>query len=388
MTHLTQDEVRTLAGFRADEAPVVSLYLDVDGRSHPRPRDYEAEFGHLLRRAKGPAGHNGYHPADKDLRKIESCVKAGFDRSRTRGVAIFSCTQAGLWRVIELPVSVRSRLTINQTPQVRQLEAVLDEYERFGVLLVDRQRTRLLVFELGQLVDKSELVDELPRHEDDGGEFERDHVRDHVAAYAHRHVRRAAQVAFAVHKDQPFDHLIVSAPDEMLNEVEHELHSYLRERIAARLSLPTTARDEDIRVAALDVEERLRRDRQAALITRLRDAVGAGDAAWVSGEASAVKRGAQGVVGLDPVLTAVVERRVETLVVSDGYEAPGWRCPVCQYLGTRGRRCPVCSEAMKAVDDVVEAAVEEALVQSCRIAVCAGNADLDVLGRIGALLRF
>jgi hypothetical protein len=292
-----------------------------------------------------------------------------------------------LWRVIELPVPVRSRLTINQTPQVRQLEAVLDEYERFGVLLVDRQRTRLLVFEFGQLVDKSELLEQLPRHEDDGGEFERDHVRDHVAAYAHRHLRRAAQVAFAMHQDRPFDHLILSAPDEMLHELEHELHSYLRERIAARLTLATTARDEDIRQAALEVEDRLRRDRQAALVARLRDAVGAGDAAWVSGEVSP-KRGAQGVVGLDAVLAAVVERRVDTLMVSDGYEAPGWRCPACLYLGTRGRRCPVCSTAMEAVDDVVEEAVEEALVQSCRISVCTGNADLDVLGRVGALLRF
>jgi peptide chain release factor subunit 1 len=43
---------------------------------------------------------------------------------------------------------------------------------------------------------------------------------------------------------------------------------------------------------------------------------------------------------------------------------------------------------MDPVDDVVEEAVEEALAQSCRVTVCAGNADLDVLGRIGALLRY
>jgi hypothetical protein len=43
---------------------------------------------------------------------------------------------------------------------------------------------------------------------------------------------------------------------------------------------------------------------------------------------------------------------------------------------------------MDQVDDVVEEAVEEALNQSCRLAICRGDADLDVLGRIGALLRF
>jgi len=38
--------------------------------------------------------------------------------------------------------------------------------------------------------------------------------------------------------------------------------------------------------------------------------------------------------------------------------------------------------------DVVEEAVEEALAQSCEVEICVGNADLDVLGGIGALLRY
>ena len=43
---------------------------------------------------------------------------------------------------------------------------------------------------------------------------------------------------------------------------------------------------------------------------------------------------------------------------------------------------------MQRVDDVVEEAIEAALNQSVRVAQCDGSADLDVLGRIGALLRF
>ena len=52
------------------------------------------------------------------------------------------------------------------------------------------------------------------------------------------------------------------------------------------------------------------------------------------------------------------------------------------------QRCPACSGEMDLVGDVVEEAVEEALVQGCRVEVCVENADLDVVGGIGALLRF
>ena len=33
-------------------------------------------------------------------------------------------------------------------------------------------------------------------------------------------------------------------------------------------------------------------------------------------------------------------------------------------------------------------AIEDAIAQSCEVEVCVGNADLDVLGQIGALLRY
>ena len=101
-----------------------------------------------------------------------------------------------------------------------------------------------------------------------------------------------------------------------------------------------------------------------------------------------MRSGGSGAAGLDAVLGALVARRVDTLLVSEGFEAPGWRCPGCAWVGTRGRRCPLCGTDMDEVSDVVEEAVEEALAQACKVAVCRGNADLDVMGRIGALLRF
>lgn len=371
MAPLSQDVIRSLAAFKGGDDPVVSVYLDVDGRRYVRPRDYELHLEDLLRRAGGQA--NGRAPVE-DLRRIEAHVKAGLDRHRTRGLALFSCAPGGLWHVVELPVPVRNQVVVNATPHIRQLEGVLDNNERFGVLLADRQRARMFVFELGELVDKSEAFDALPRHEDDRGDWDKDHVRDHTAEAAHQHLKRAAEVAFSVFRAQDLDHLIVGAPDEIANELERLLHPYLKERLAARIGVPVAAADPVIIAAALGVEAGVGRQKQARLVGRLRDAVGAGNG---------------GVAGLAPVLAALVERRVETLLVSDGFESPGWRCHTCDHVAVRGPACPVCpSTTMTKVDDVVEEAVEEALGQSCRVEVVVGDADLDVLGRIGALLRF
>lgn len=371
MAALTQDAIRSLAGFKGRNAPVVTLYLDVDGRRYVRPKDYEAHLDSLLRQAGTLT--NGHAPAVHDLQKIEAYVKGGIDRSRTRGLAVFSCAAHDFWEVVELPVPVRNQLVVNATPHVRQLESVLDEYERFAVLLADKQRARMFVFELGTLVERSEVFDQLPRHEDDKGDWDKDHVRDHSAELAHHHLKHAAEMAFEVFKAMPFEHLVIGAPEEIASQLERDLHSYLRDRIRARLTIPVTATDAQVREAALQVEAEVERAKEAELVQKLRERVGA-------------QRG--GVAGLADTLAALVERRVDTLFVSEGYEAPGWRCHSCNYVCVKGRTCPVCDTSMTQVDDVVEEAVEEALAQSCRVEVCVGNADLDVLGRIGALLRF
>ncbi|TML64119.1 MAG: hypothetical protein E6G17_03540 [Actinobacteria bacterium] len=360
---LSQDVIRSLAAFRGHDAPVVSLYLDVDGRRYVRPKEYELRLDALVRHAQERGnGGNGVAPAG-DLARVEQRVKQGVDRSHTRGLAIFSCAAHGLWEVLELPVPVRNQLVVNQVPYVRQLEVILAEHERICVLLADRQRARMLVVELGQPVDRSEVFDELPRHEDDTGDWERDHVRDHAAAVVQRHLRRTAAMAFTAFQRHGFAHLVVAAADEIAPTLEAELHDYLRQRIVARLVLPVSSTEAVILDAVQPVEIQIERAREEAL----------------SGK---------GVAGLPGVLGALVERRVETLLVSDGYDAPGWRCGTCGNLGVRGRACPACGARMEQLDDVVEEAVEEALKQSCRVVVCVGNADLDVQGRIAALLRF
>jgi peptide chain release factor subunit 1 len=365
---LTDDLVRELAAFKGQGAPVLTCYLDVDGRRYVRPHDYEVTFERMARPVR-----ERQREAARDLKRIEDYVKGGFDRSSTRGLALFSCVAAGYWRSVHLPLPVYNRLTLNQHPQVRQLEAIVERAERYAVLLADRQRARLFVFRLGELVEWSERLDRLPRHEDDGGEASKDQLRDHADSASARHLRQAASAAFEVFQERAFDHLVVGAPHEIANALERALHPYLRERIAARLTVAVNAREDEVRQAVLDVEAEVEKRKEAAAVERLREAAGSNGT---------------GAIGLDAVLDALVQRRVETLLVSDGFEAPGWHCAGCSWLGAKGPSCPVCTRRMEQVDDVVEEAVQEALNQSCRVEVCYDNADLDVLGRVGALLRF
>jgi peptide chain release factor subunit 1 len=368
---IAADVVRRLASFRGEQAPVTSCYLDVDGRRYLRHQDLEHEVSVLLRGARARA--NGDTSVARDLHRIEEYVKAGLDRSHTRGLAIFSCAAHKLWEVFALPVPVQNQVVINNAPAVSQLESVLEDSEAVAVLLADKKRARLFVFELGDLVEYSELLDDLPREYDTRGERDQGDVAHHVDALVQQHLRHTADAAWRMSQQVGYSHLAVGAPDPIAKELESLLHRYLRERLCGRVHVPVNASVDDIRSSAIEVERRVERRKEADIVQRLREAVATGR---------------RGVAGLSPVLDALAEHRVERLLVSQGYHEAGWRCRSCGALFVVGRKCRRCSDPMEPVEDVVEEAVEDALSQSCRVEICVGNADLDVLGRVGALLRY
>ena len=378
---ISEDRIRELAGRRSSTV-VTSCYLDVDGRRHPRHADYETQLERLVRDGRERAAGFGPEAARSvagDLDRIAAWVRQGFDRSRVRGLAFFACSDDGWFEVVESPLPVGNGVAVNHTPHVRPLESVLQAYERLAVVLVDRQRARLFRFELGELTEHTEVFENTlrsvtaaagPGHPAQGSRGAA--VQRRIGEAAHRNLKQAADVTYTELQRRPVDHVILGGPHEVVMEFEGLLHPWIRERVVDRLAIPSTAGADEVRQAALCVEAAVARRGEAALVERLRDAVATG----------------AGVAGLQPTLAALVERRVDLLLVSDGYETEGWRCRSCNYLGPLGRACPVCAKPMDLVDDVVEEAVEEALANKCRVQMVRESADLDVLGRIGALLRF
>lgn len=369
MPEITDAEIRQLATQKAHEQPVISCYLDIDGRRHVRPADYERVADSLFRRARS----REMPPAvAADLSRIEARIAQGFDRSHVRGVALFACSEIDLFEVVELPVGVRNQLTMNQAPSVGQLEVVCQQSEKIAVLAADKQHARVFVFRFGELVEHSERTDDLGRDYDKVGEHDRGTPDHHREEMAHAHLRAAAELLWTVFRDEGFDHLVLAVPDHLESEVEQDLHPYLQERLRGRLGLSPKATTAEVRAAVVEAERRIEAEREASLVAELREQSGAGS---------------RGVVGLEATLGALADRRIDRLLVSDGFERQGWLCEQCSRLATVGRMCS-CGSEMVPVADLVQEAVEEALAQACRVDVCTDNADLDVLGQIGALLRY
>ena len=367
-----ESTIRRLAAVAGERAPVTTFYLDLEGRRHLRQPDVARDVELLLRSERAARNGAGQHPSVRaDLERITEVVRSGFDRGRTRGVVMVACSHDEVFEVVELPVPVHDRLVVNHVPAMGPLEQIVHDHEPVGVLLADRQRARVLVSELGELIELDGLVDG-PTH-GDPGHHDRGDLAHAVEAATHSHLRRAAETAWQQFQERSFDHLVVGAPDAVVGDLVTLLHPYLRQRFAGRIPVGPGATASEVRAEVAAVERRVEREREAAVVGRLRQEA---------------RSGRRGVVGLAATLDALNQRRVERLVVSAGYAEEGWRCAASGVLAAVGPHSPVDGRRMDRVEDVVADAVHAAIGQGCRVDICTGNADLDVMGRIGALLRY
>lgn len=370
---IDRDFLRKLAEWSANGAPVSSVYLDIDGRRYPRKQDYlirAEQLCHQLKREAEGLDRQRRLSVAKDAEQMLEWLD-GLDRGPSRGVALFSCSSSSLWESVLVSRPVSDRAILADHPYVLPLEALVETYETFCTVLVDREKARIFVARMGGIREVTGVLDEVPGRHDQGGwsqaRYQR-HIEDHVI----RHLRHVGEELFRYLKRQGFDHLILAGPEEVVAEFERDLHDYLKRRIVGGITLPMTASAAEVLERTLQVEEEVETRREREVVER------------VNAEAAA---GRHAVIGLEPVLAALNESRIDTLVVPFGLAVEGVQCTQCGWLGTSGTVCMACGGATERVGDVVDSAVAKAIRQSSRVETLT-SWDGRAPAEVGALLRF
>jgi peptide chain release factor subunit 1 len=285
-------------------------------------------------------------------------------------VALFLCRREGLDEAIKLPRSVPSRVAVDRSPFVGPL-AGLERRERWCVTLVSRRDARVLRGSPDGLREVASIHDDVPGQHDQGGWSQSRYQRS-IEKDVADHLKHAGDRLLRHFERQPFERLVVGGPREVAAAFESGLHSYLADRLVGRIEVDVDSAKPD---AILD---RARQLFEAEEERRETDAIGR------------LEAGTRAVSGLEDVLPALNERRVEELLLDPGFDSPGALCPECGLLWPdHTGRCPADGAGLEAREDITEHAIELALLQSADVLQLRRYGEyLSARGGIGALLRF
>ena len=199
-------------------------------------------------------------------------------------------------------------------------------------------------------------------------------IERHIDQHVRHHFKRIAEITFDFFREHHFDWLILGGQPENVGEFESTLHRYLTPRIVGRIKPDPKMALPEVLAESLTVIQQAESAQKDELIRRVKEA------SYPNG---------LGVLGLVPTLHALMQGGVQTLVVQGGPALPGARCPSCGRLALQEERaCPDCGTATEPVVDLVEEAVEEAILQGAHVVHLPQHPALSESGGMGALLRY
>ena len=256
---------------------------------------------------------------------------------------------------------------------------ILDEYERYGVVLADKEQARLFTVFIGEIAEHYDAFAPAPvKHIKTTGTdqwLSQRRFQNKAEMHVHWHLKHVAEVLDKLVDRHGIHRLLLGGPVEATGMLQHLLSKRVRARVVERLSLPVKANAHEVLEEALKVERQVERQMEKHIVEELI----AGDAHHPS------------MLGLDATLRALAEERIWRLIYADGFSPKGGQCVNCAMLFARADgSCDYCGAAIKPVNDLLERMVERAVEQDGKVEEVFDEAAvrLQQAGGIGAVLRF
>ena len=301
-------------------------------------------------------------------------------RQSGRAIAAFCAPEQELWRLYHLPAAVDDRLIWADHAYLRPLFMLMDEYERFGVALVDRERARFFLYYLNEAAEYGIAAwDQTPPRTRDRGPGQLRHLHKLEEKYR-QHFRHVAEILNRLFERERWPWLVLGGVKENNSALEEELPEILQERVAGVFQAPVTANLSEVRDEVAEIERRVE---------------GKVEAERVEAVITGAHKGKGATLGLPDTLLAVQQARVLVLITLAGFRHKGWRCLNCGGLTADLAEspqpvCPYCAGSLAVEEDIIELAMQVVVGQGGILEVVRGPAAerLSSHGSIGALLRY
>jgi peptide subunit release factor 1 (eRF1) len=271
-------------------------------------------------------------------------------RPEYRTVAIFACSEAGLFETVPLEVRLeRNLIVVSDRPHLYPLALLDDQYPRYAAVLADTNHTRILVFSTGRREQTIDVVGQKTKRVKVGGWSQARYQR-HVENFHLHHVKEVVDVLDRVVREDHIEQVILAGDEVAVPLIEKEFPKHLADKIVDVMRLDEHLADHDVLVRTLD---------------RLREKDAESDRAVVERLLGDYRSGGLATVGAENVLSAFEKGQVDTLLLT---AAP---------------------EAIPAADDQAPSElVRQAKLTSARIRFIEDEALLRDVGGVGAFLRF
>jgi peptide subunit release factor 1 (eRF1) len=350
-------------------APVLSLYLKTDP-VEGNADYFKQQVKSLLKNIDLPA----------DIEEVERFFNHEYDWNG-KGVAVFSSAPQQFFRAYSFALPLFNWIYVTDRPSVKPLADLIEDYGGYGVILIDKQHARLFHIHLGELQEQEGIEGTTVKHTKQGGTANIATLRGGTSRqtkYANdvveRNIKDSAELAVKFFEEHRVRRILICGQDSTVAALRKQLPKAWQSLVMGIFASRLSATQPEVLAQALEASRKAKEMREQKLIGE------------VLGKA-ATKTGA--VLGLEPTLEAVNERRVRHLVVNSGFHKPAWLCVDCGLATLNPEQvCSNCDHRTQPIPDASDFAVSSVLRNGGEVTIVPSDETLAKAGSIGALLRY
>lgn len=287
-------------------------------------------------------------------------------------LGIFACRAIDFFQTAELPEPVKDIVRVDSSPYIRPLAELQDDYETVAVVVADGQAARIFLVASSVTGSEEVIRGNIKNHVKVGGWSQQRYERRRDKQLQH-YAREIAGSLVRLEGEEKFRHILLVGSKEILREVHENIPKDFQDRLIEKnldLSRGDDHVNRDIMALLAEEEHHSQEDCWEKIRTEY-------------------LRGGLAVVGLDSVLWAAGEGRVEKMIVNRGFHPAGRRCRNCHTLQAGSvETCRVCGSSSLFIVSMINELLEMLLQTGAESRFTEDISSLAEAGEIAALLRY
>jgi hypothetical protein len=377
---ISHDDLRQLQHYLSGpDSLILSLYVNIDQSNAANlNRGFETHVEGLFRQvAESQNSNEGSRKRfDAECQRIRHFLTGYVPKGKA--LVVFSDSKQDFWWQRDLQVELPTGARWSPQPWVRPLLEVIEETDRFGVVLIDKHRARILAADAAGIEQQSEILSDVPnKHATTGtdhiwsqGQMDRDHTK-----HVQWHAKRVADELALVIDRLKLSRIVIGGPVEATSVFTAALPKRIQQMIIGTVTAPVDAGHDRLVAELRAVQEKAEHQDEAKLVDSM---------------ITSAMKGERAVLGVPRTLSAIHEGRVYRMVIARDFRVTGNECSSCHVLvSDGGEKCAFCGEKLEAATDLINRASRRVLDMGGKVQLVSGEAAAK-LGEagVGAVLRF
>jgi peptide chain release factor subunit 1 len=364
LTSLTEIDLHSLAEIRDAKDTFLTIYFETTGRDSD-----QSLVASRLNAIQKALPKDLLEAFQETLGMAEAALSAP-DVKGERGRVIFASASIGFLHVYRLSVEPEPLVVWDSTPFLLPLARLREEYEDYGLLLIDSQEARLFLV-------RSDLLEE---NEKASIDLMNKHKKGGWSQMRYNRLRRGqiksffTQLIEDLQKNEDLTKmrgLVVAGPGEAKALLIEMMPPALKDKVIGTVDISMEASSKDLMTRGNYLAHKDELSREKVLAEKLKEAV---------------LRGHPAAYGLAGVGNALKDGRVDCLLISEGFALPGMICTSCRHIDPVGKKCPTCGGEVAALS--LESLYELAKRMGAEVVLVEDDVFLKSLGNIAAILRY